>query len=106
MLVIQECPNEEDAAARLREALDDVGLVTTPFRTTVITTLAEAEDRGFVGSPTILLDGRNPFAAPEARPALACRVYRGARVRLGVPPLRELRRALKRVADLGGAGLS
>ena len=89
LLVVLECPNEGEAAVRLREALDDVGLVTTPFRTTVINTLAEAEACDFVGSPTILIDGRDPFAAPEARPALACRVYPGVTGLVGVPPLRE-----------------
>jgi len=106
LLLVLECPNGEEAAVRLREALDGVGLVTTPFRTTVINTWAEAEDRGFVGSPTILIDGRDPFAAPEARPALACRIYPGVTGAVGVPPLRELRQALKRAADLGGSGLS
>ena len=106
LLVVPECPNEGEAAVRLREALDDVGLVATPFRTTVINTFAEAEARGFVGSPTILIDGRDPFAAPEPRPALACRVYPGVTGVVGVPPLRELRQALKRAADSGGPGLS
>lgn len=106
LLVIQDCPNEEHAAVRLRDALDDVGLLSAPFRTTVINTLAEAEGRGFVGSPTILIDGRDPFAEPEAPPALACRVYSGATGAVGVPPLRELRQALKRAAKPGMRSLS
>jgi hypothetical protein len=30
---------------------------------------------GFVGSPTILVDGRDPFAGAEASFGMTCRVY-------------------------------
>lgn len=100
LLVVQDCPHEGAAAARLREALDDVGLVATRFRTTVIDTLNQAEERGFVGSPTVLINGRDPFLAPGVQPAVACRRYSGVSGAVGVPPLRELRQALKRAADI------
>lgn len=100
LLVVQDCTHEGAAAARLREALDDVGLVATRFRTTVIDTLNQAEERGFVGSPTVLINGRDPFLAPGVQPAVACRRYSGGSGAVGVPPLRELRKALKRAADI------
>jgi len=99
LLVVADCPNEALASVLLRAALDDVGLPGARFRTTVVATQEEAERRGFTGSPTILVDGRDPFAAPGAVPALACRVYRtrtGGPA--GIPPLGELRQALRRAA--------
>jgi hypothetical protein len=42
-----------------------------------VTTDAESQRLGMRGSPTLLIDGRDPFPAPGARPALSCRIYRG-----------------------------
>ena len=98
LLVTPDCPHEGSAAALLRTALDDVGLTGATFTTTVVATTEEATRIGFIGSPTILVDGEDPFAAPGARPALACRIYHSPTGPSGVPPLRELRQALKRAA--------
>ena len=47
------------------------------------------------GSPTLLIDGRDPFAVPGAGPALACRLYETEDGRLyGAPTVAALRRAL------------
>ncbi|KOU36500.1 hypothetical protein ADK54_33240 [Streptomyces sp. WM6378] len=59
---------------------------------------AEAERSGFTGSPTILADGRDPFAEPGRAPGVACRVYRSADGLAGVPALDELRDALRTAA--------
>lgn len=88
-------PNEAPTAAVLRTALDDVGLARISI---VTTTREEAERRGFVGSPTILIDGIDPFAEPRQSAALACRIYRNTAGPGGVPDLRQLRQTLKRVA--------
>ena len=56
--------------------------------------------RRFSGSPTILIDGWDPFARPGGEPALACRVYRHGNA---LPDARQLRQALKRVAAEGVA---
>jgi hypothetical protein len=99
MLVIADCPNERAASQLLRRALDDVGLSETQVRTRVIHDDAEAKASGFIGSPTFLLNGVDPFAQPGAASAVACRVYAGETGRAGVPSLRDLRRELKRAAD-------
>ena len=95
LLVIPDCPHTDGAEALLRTALDDVGLGSIPIRVAVIETQEHAARRDFAGSPTILIDGRDPFAQPEATTALACRVYPGAS---GLPDPRDLRQALKRAA--------
>jgi hypothetical protein len=99
LLVVPDCPHENAAAELLRTALVDVGLADTRFRTTVIASEAEAERRRFGGSPTFLLDGTDPFAEPHRPAGLSCRVYRSAEGSGGTPTLRDLRQALKRVAD-------
>jgi hypothetical protein len=99
LLVVGDCPNEGPAAMLLRRALDDVDLSAVAFSTRVIGTQQEAEQAGFLGSPTILIDGRDPFPEPGRAPALACRIYRGESGPSGVPALEPLRQALKQAAD-------
>ena len=94
LLVVPDCPNEPVAAALLRRALDDVGLPGAGFSVRTITRADEAERTGFTGSPTILIDGRDPFAEPGRPPGLACRVYRTPDGLAGVPGLDALRQAL------------
>ena len=69
------CPSTERALAELREALDDVGLVGVGVRTRQIATDAEGEDAGFVGSPTILIDGVDVVPPKDEPTGLTCRVY-------------------------------
>jgi hypothetical protein len=100
LLVVPDCPHESAAAALLRTALDDVGLGHLTFDVTVIDTHETAEARGFVGSPTFLLNGADPLAAPGQSASLACRLYPGG---AGLPDLRDLRQALKRAAVVTAA---
>lgn len=95
LLVVPDCANEDRALCLLRSSLDEVGLDRVGVSVVVIDSQAEAERYGFVGSPTILIEGVDPFAVSGALPALACRMYPGGQ---GVPGRRELREALKRVA--------
>jgi hypothetical protein len=95
------CPSTERALADLREALRDVGLYGAEVRTREVTTDAAAQAAGFLGSPTILIDGADPLpAAPENSVGLNCRVYR--RRDGGVSPVPDpddLREALRRAAE-------
>ena len=65
LLYIDECPNWQVADARLREALAAVGNTTDVERVLVATT-EEAEAWGFHGSPSVLVDGEDPFTEPGA----------------------------------------
>ncbi|MET9662552.1 hypothetical protein [Streptomyces sp. NPDC006510] len=82
------------AVERLRRALDEAGAADTWVTTRVITEQAEAERMGFTGSPTILIDGRDPFAEPGRAAGLTCRVYRTPDGPAGVPTLDQVRHAL------------
>jgi hypothetical protein len=101
LLVVPDCPNSGPAATLLRDALTDVGLTGQEFATSVITDQAEAERRSFVGSPTFLIDGADPFAEPGQAPAIACRIYPTETGPAGTPALAQLRTALSRARDNG-----
>lgn len=98
MLVVPDCPNEQLAAERLRQALAGAGLSATTFTTRVIADQAQAERSGFTGSPTILIDGHDPFAEPGATPSLSCRIYHALDGPTGAPDLVRLRQVLAAAA--------
>ena len=101
VLVVADCPNEGRAVTLVRRALDDVGLKRVPIRTHVVSSEQDAEELGFVGSPSIRIDGTDPFDSRGMAPGLACRVYVEHGVRSGLPDISKLRQALKRHADIG-----
>lgn len=97
LLVVPDCPNTERAAERLRQALTDLGLTHAAITTRVITDQNEAEAAQFTGSPTILINGRDPFAEPGQAPALTCRLYPTPDGLAGTPTADQLRQALTSV---------
>ncbi|MPZ70180.1 MAG: thioredoxin family protein [Actinobacteria bacterium] len=58
-----------------------------------------AMERGFRGSPTVLVDGVDPFSDPEARVGLACRVYRTDHGTVGSPTIDQLRAVIASAQD-------
>ena len=93
VLTVPDCPNGPVLLARLEQAL--TGRTEVHITQHVVTDLAEAQRRGMNGSPTLLLDGRDPFAAPGEVASLSCRLYRDAHGRAaGAPSVSELRRVL------------
>lgn len=95
LLVVPDCPNEVPAHDLIRTALDELG-IRASVSTTVIDSEEQARARGFTGSPTFLIDGRDPFAHPGAAVGLACRVYQTPYGLAGLPTLSELREELRR----------
>ena len=54
------------------------------------------------GSPTLLIDGVDPFAAPGRPSSLSCRLYRDATGHAdGAPPVDALRRVLEQASAHG-----
>jgi hypothetical protein len=101
LLVVADCPNESGARSVLRLAFAAVGLTAQVVRRTVIASHEQAQELGFVGSPTILINGVDPFGVPGQSPAMACRVYATPAGRSGVPPLAGIVTALGAARDLG-----
>ncbi|PKQ17763.1 MAG: thioredoxin family protein [Actinobacteria bacterium HGW-Actinobacteria-8] len=59
-----------------------------------VETVEEAERVGFRGSPTVLVDGTDPFAHADGGFGLACRVYQTPQGPAGAPTLDQLRQAV------------
>jgi hypothetical protein len=94
LLAVPDCPN----ALVLQQRLAGPGArrpgVTVTRRE--ITDLAGAACWGMHGSPTLLVDGRDPFAVPGTVPAVACRLYKGENGRVeSAPAVSALRQVLE-----------
>jgi hypothetical protein len=88
------CPNWRIAEERLRAALADAGSGDGTITLERVETHEEALRLGFRGSPTVLIDDRDPFADERADIGLACRVYATPEGFQGAPTLDQLRAAL------------
>jgi hypothetical protein len=100
VLAVPGCRSAPVLEQRLAQVLTGRPAVTVERR--VIADEIEAARWGMHGSPTLLVNGRDPFAVPGAGPAVACRLYEGEDGRLeGAPPVEALRRALEQA---GGPG--
>lgn len=91
LLVVPDCPYATLAETLLRVTLNELCLPHVPVLTTVIYTVADAVRRGFMGSPSIMINGIDPWAQPDGNPALACRLYPSS---TGTPTQYSLARAL------------
>ena len=86
--------------AAVREALRDLGLDDVEVTTREVRTDEDAAALGFVGSPTILIEGEDLVpAAAEEQIGLSCRVYRRRDGRISpIPDPDDLREALEGAA--------
>ncbi|MBI4941003.1 MAG: thioredoxin family protein [Actinobacteria bacterium] len=92
LLYFDGCPNWKIADQRLTEIAARRPDITVTRRR--VETLEEAERVGFRGSPSVLLDGVDPFADGGAGIGLACRLYATPGGPAGVPTLDQLRAAI------------
>ncbi|TQJ49287.1 hypothetical protein FBY26_0965 [Phycicoccus sp. SLBN-51] len=89
------CPSWQTALERVHAAADRTG-VTVQVSTQAVESTEDADRLGFTGSPTILLDGTDPFAQPGEISALACRLYTTPDGLAGSPTVDQLADALTR----------
>ena len=94
MVAVADCPYRSAAVARVYAALRVTG------RADVVVIEREVGDAaaramGMRGSPTILVDGRDPFAHDGGEPSLSCRLYRSADGVAGAPSVAELVEVLR-----------
>ena len=89
------CPNWITADERLKDALRLTGIPAT-VAYEAVETPDDAERTGFRGSPTILIDGQDPFADQAGPVGLACRVYRTEQGPQGAPSLEQIVAAIRR----------
>jgi hypothetical protein len=94
VLAVADCPHRAAAIGRVHEAVRRSG------RADVVVVSQEIEDAdaaraaGMRGSPTILIDGRDPFPNDGAEPSLSCRLYCSMGAVEGAPSVAELVEAL------------
>jgi len=91
LLYFDDCPNWKVAAQRLDDVAGGRGLT---VERCLVTTPEEAEAARFRGSPTILVDGQDPFAAGDEPFGLACRVYQTPDGPAGAPTTEQLEAVL------------
>ena len=85
LLYVDGCPNWQVAEDRLHEALhllddtavDDavLGDGGVEIERVLVSTPELAQEWSFHGSPSVLVDGVDPFAEPGAGVGLSCRLY-------------------------------
>lgn len=88
------CPNWHTAHDRLRAVLREAGMTDVEPVLELVETPEDAERLGFAGSPTILVDGVDPFAEDDTTFGMTCRVYRTPDGLAGSPTADQLRAAL------------
>lgn len=93
LLYFESCPNWKRTDVDLASLADEHDLKVA-YQT--VETIDDAEQLGFRGSPTILIDGIDPFAAPTDPVGLSCRIYSTPDGPAGTPTLAMLRAAVSR----------
>ena len=96
LLFWEGCPSHPQALADLREAMIELGLRPERIEVREVDTDERATSEGFVGSPTIRVDGVDVQDPGHEPAALTCRVYhrRDGRVS-AVPDPADVRDALQ-----------
>ena len=89
----KSCPSWETTDQHLQTLIDGLGL-DVEVRYQLIETPEAAEEHAFRGSPTVLIDGVDPFADPDAPIGLSCQVYRTDAGFAGSPTLDQLEEAI------------
>jgi hypothetical protein len=96
------CPNAPVLEGRLRAALG--GRADVSISHEVITSESEAVRWGMHGSPTLLIDGADPFADSTQPPATSCRLYRDDEGRAsGAPSVAQLRQVMSGLCVRAGS---
>lgn len=90
LLFFDDCPNWRLTNERLREALARAGRDDVRVQHRLVATAEQAAIAGFRGSPTVLVDGQDPFADPAAPAGLSCRVFRTEAGLAGAPSVEQL----------------
>ena len=92
LLYFDDCPNWKLADERLAViAAERPDLRVSRH---LVETLEAAERVGFHGSPSILVDGVDVFAQPNAAVGMSCRVFHTPDGLAGAPTVEQLRAAL------------
>ncbi len=103
VLAVRGCPNAAVLGDRLAAVLGGRAGVGVSHQ--VISDESDAARWGMHGSPTLLIDGADPFAEPGQPSSMSCRLYRDQNGQLsGAPSLSQLGQAIEQAAATGPGG--
>jgi hypothetical protein len=90
VLTVADCPHRDVALGRVRDALRAAGHLDLRVTERQIDSFDAAVAAGMRGSPTILIDGRDPFGPEGSEPSLSCRLHRSTDGNDGAPTVAAL----------------
>lgn len=90
LLTVPGCPSREVTRRRILEAFAAAGLPEPTVVEREIDSPQAAVAAGMRGSPTVLIDGTDPFAAADDEPTLSCRLYATEKGLAGAPSVDDL----------------
>lgn len=93
LLYVPHCPNLGAARRNVQDALR-IAAVQASLREREVGTQEDAAAAGMHGSPTVLVDGRDPFPT-SGEPSLSCRLYREGDRTLGAPSVEAVVAVIK-----------
>ena len=93
LLYLDGCPNWQSVNNHLFTLQTEFGF---NLRRRLVSTANEAVRIGFRGSPTILVNGVDPFASGDEPIGLSCRIYTTSAGPAGSPTEDQLRSAVTR----------
>ena len=106
LLYFDDCPNWRRTLEGLAEVMRDHGL-DDPIEQVNVEGQEAAEELAFRGSPTILIDGIDPFLDTDAPVGLSCRIYITEDGIAGGPTREQMDSVIARITaqypDAGGA---
>ena len=90
LFYFEGCPSWKVADERLTEALRTAGCDDVRVERRLVESPVQAEDLKFIGSPTIRIDGTDPFASGDEAVGLMCRLYETQTGQSGSPTVGQL----------------
>ena len=94
------CPHWRILDERIQDVSTELGRHHLEVSYERVESMEDAERLRFVGSPTLLLDGQDPFAEATAGSfGLSCRIYRTPEGPAGSPTTEQLREVLAAYLD-------
>jgi hypothetical protein len=94
LLYFDGCPNHKDTLVLLNGLLDEASWEGT-VQLVNVDSPERALELDFRGSPTVRIDGVDPFLDHDAPPGLSCRIYATGSGFQGTPPEDQLRTAIE-----------
>lgn len=92
LLYFDDCPNWREVHCLLDALAVEHPEIVVERR--LVETVEEAEETRFHGSPSVIVNGVDPFADADAPVGLSCRMYQTPDGPAGSPTLDQLREAI------------